>query len=149
RMSRRAPRTIEEWNPPQRPRSEVMTTTSWTVSLPVPASSAGAPSCPAMLAASEPSMRSMRSAYGRAASACSCARRSFAAATIFMADVIFCVDLTLLILMRRSLRLGMCDLFGAYDDADLFGHTLIVIPAKAGIQGDGAITCPGPPLSRG
>jgi len=30
-----------------------------------------------------------------------------AAATIFMADVIFCVDLTLLILTLRSLRLDM------------------------------------------
>jgi hypothetical protein len=45
----------------------------------------------------------MRSAYGRAASAADCARRSLLAATIFMADVILRVDLTLLIRARRSL----------------------------------------------
>ena len=39
-----------------------------------------------------------------------CWRRSFAAATIFMAEVIFCVDLTLLIRILRSWRLGMAGL---------------------------------------
>src|SRR4051812_717965 len=58
-------------------------------------------------AASARSMRSMRSAYGRAASACACARRSFDAATIFMAEVIFCVDFTLLMRVRSAFRLGM------------------------------------------
>src|SRR6187402_1051349 len=39
--------------------------------------------------------------------ACSWARRSLAAATIFMALVIFCVDWTLRILSRKVLRLGI------------------------------------------
>src|ERR1700757_2096954 len=39
--------------------------------------------------------------------ACSWARRSLAAATIFMALVIFCVDWTLRILNRKVLRLGI------------------------------------------
>src|SRR5262252_3003106 len=39
--------------------------------------------------------------------ACSWARRSLAAATIFMALVIFCVDWTLRILRRKLLRLGI------------------------------------------
>ena len=49
----------------------------------------------------------MRSANGRDASACSCARRSLDAATSFMALVIFCVCLTLPIRLRSSLRLGI------------------------------------------
>ena len=49
----------------------------------------------------------MRSANGRDASACSCARRSLEAATSFMALVIFCVCLTLPIRLRSSLRLGI------------------------------------------
>jgi hypothetical protein len=47
---------------------------------------------------------SSRSAYGRDASAASVARRSFAAATIFIALVIFWVDLTELIRILRALR---------------------------------------------
>src|SRR5262249_13647772 len=39
--------------------------------------------------------------------ACSWARRSLAAATIFMALVIFCVDWTLRILSRKVFRLGI------------------------------------------
>src|SRR5678815_1113554 len=39
--------------------------------------------------------------------ACSWARRSLAAATIFMALVIFCVDWTLRIRSRKDLRLGI------------------------------------------
>ena len=46
-------------------------------------------------------------AYGRAAIIRSCARRSFAAATIFMALVICCVFLTLRIRRRRSIVLGI------------------------------------------
>src|SRR5258708_34368687 len=42
--------------------------------------------------------------------ACSWARRSLAAATIFMALVIFCVDWTLRILNRKVLRLGIAAL---------------------------------------
>jgi hypothetical protein len=53
----------------------------------------------------------MRSAYGLEASACSWARRSLAAATIFIAEVIFCVDLTLVMRVLSSLRLGMPSLY--------------------------------------
>jgi hypothetical protein len=49
----------------------------------------------------------MASAYGRAARACSWARRSLAAATIFMAFVIFCVDWTLRMRRRKVFRLGI------------------------------------------
>ena len=45
--------------------------------------------------------------YGLAETAFSCAFLSFAAATIFIADVIFFVDLTLEILLLRSFKLGM------------------------------------------
>src|SRR2546425_8524432 len=45
-------------------------------------------------------------AYGRARSAASCARRSFAAATIFIAFVICCVERTVAIRFLRALRLG-------------------------------------------
>ena len=55
----------------------------------------------------------MRSANGRAASACSCARLSLEAATSFIALVIFCVCLTLPIRVRRSLRLGIARELGA------------------------------------
>src|SRR5712691_6303172 len=50
-----------------------------------------------------PSTFSMRSAYGRAASAAFCARRSFEAATICMALVIFCVALVDAMRTRMSL----------------------------------------------
>src|SRR4051812_10989031 len=49
----------------------------------------------------------MRSANGRAASAALCARRSFAAATICMALVIFCVAFTEAMRLRRSFSEGM------------------------------------------
>src|SRR5579864_3243334 len=52
-------------------------------------------------------MRRMIGAYGRAASTRSCARRSLAAETIFMALVICCVFLTERIRRRMSIRLGM------------------------------------------
>ncbi len=47
--------------------------------------------------------------YGRAAITRSCARRSFAAETIFMALVICCVFLTERIRRRMSIRLGIAD----------------------------------------
>src|SRR5215472_17304318 len=50
---------------------------------------------------------SMRAAYGRAASAAACARRSFEAATICMALVIFCVALVAAMRLRRSFSEGM------------------------------------------
>src|ERR1043166_2780932 len=51
-----------------------------------------------------PSTVSMRWANGRAASAAACARRSFDAATICMALVIFCVALVAAMRTRMSLR---------------------------------------------
>src|SRR6185437_161612 len=61
------------------------------------------PGLPAMPAAMLPSTRSMRSANGRAASAAACARRSFDAATICIALVIFCVALVEAMRTRMSL----------------------------------------------
>ena len=52
-------------------------------------------------------MRSIRSAYGRAASADCCARRSLAAATIFIAEVICIVDPTDVILDLISFKFGI------------------------------------------
>src|SRR5690606_39607849 len=49
----------------------------------------------------------MCSAYGREASMRCCVRRSFEAATISMAFVIFCVFFTLLIFVRISLPLAI------------------------------------------
>src|SRR5262249_10310881 len=67
----------------------------------------GAPGRAAIRPAREASTRSIRSAKGRAASTCSTARRSREAATTFIAEVIFWVDLTLRIRSRKSFRLGM------------------------------------------
>src|SRR6476619_7934454 len=103
----RARRTIDELNGPQSPRSAVQTTRRWTLSVPVPANSRGAESLPATAAAIDPSTLPIRSAYGRAASAAACARRSLDAATICMALVIFCVALVAAMRTRMSLRLAM------------------------------------------
>jgi hypothetical protein len=54
-----------------------------------------------------PSTFSMRSANGRAASAAACARRSFDAATICIALVVFCVALVAAMRTRMSLRLAI------------------------------------------
>ena len=54
--------------------------------------------------------RERRSTYGRAAMIASCARRSFAAATSFIARVILRVFLTLTIRLRMAFRLGMARL---------------------------------------
>src|SRR6185312_7046034 len=75
-------------------------------SLPVPPSSSGA-SVPETPLARLAITAAMRCAYGRAASAVCCARRSFAAATICSAFVIFCVDFTLAIRTRISLTDAM------------------------------------------
>src|SRR5271165_334403 len=107
RIRRRASRRMVELKPPARPRSEVATTRRCVSSLPVPRSSGGAPGRPAIRLAREPSTRSIRCAYGRAASTCSTARRSLEAATTFIAEVIFWVDLTLRMRLRRSFRLGI------------------------------------------
>src|SRR5215813_9053284 len=106
RICRRASRRIEALKAPARPRSEVATTMRWVSSLPVPTSSGGAPGRAAIRPAREASTRSIRSAKGRAASTCSTARRSLEAATTFIAEVIFWVDLTLRIRIRKDLRLG-------------------------------------------
>ena len=53
------------------------------------------------------SVPSVRADHGRAFWAASCERRSFAAATICIAFVIFCVDFTLPIRLRISLRLAI------------------------------------------
>ena len=63
---------------------------------------------PTPMTAMLPSTRSMRSANGRAASAAACARRSFEAATICIALVIFCVALVAAMRTRMSLREAMC-----------------------------------------
>src|SRR5439155_16738930 len=65
-------------------------------------------SSPAAAAATLP--RTLRSIppYGREAMVRSCARRSFAAETIFMALVICCVFLTERMRRRISIRLGIC-----------------------------------------
>src|SRR5262245_22297028 len=103
----RASRTIEELKGPHRPRSAVQTTRRCTLLAPVPASNFGAESLPATADAIEPSTFPIRSAKGRAASAATCARRSFEAATICMALVIFCVALVAVMRTRMSLRLAM------------------------------------------
>src|SRR5204863_6502587 len=52
----------------------------------------------------------------------SCARRSFAAATSFMARVIFCVDLTDAIRRRTALREGMAWLLRLHVGGELLGE---------------------------
>src|SRR5439155_16649356 len=59
--------------------------------------------------------------------ACSCARRSLAAATIFMALVIFCVDWTLRILSRKVLRLGIATLRELLGEVGQEGLQLVVV----------------------
>src|SRR5438445_12440262 len=59
--------------------------------------------------------------------ACSWARRSLAAATIFMALVIFCVDWTLRILNRKVLRLGIAALRELLGEVGQEGLQLVVV----------------------
>src|SRR5205085_12181576 len=58
--------------------------------------------------------------------ACSWARRSLAAATIFMALVIFCVDWTLRILNRKVLRLGIAALRELLGEVGQEGLQLVI-----------------------
>src|SRR6516165_7496505 len=58
--------------------------------------------------------------------ACSWARRSLAAATIFMALVIFCVDWTLRILSRKDFRLGIGRLSELLGEVGQEGLQLVV-----------------------
>src|SRR5712692_2827796 len=64
-------------------------------------------------------------AYGRAARARSCARRNFAAETIFMALVICRVLVTLRMRRRMSRMLGM-------NQSSVVGHSLLAV-GKAGV----------------
>src|ERR671937_2845560 len=89
---KRCPRRMMlELNPPHSPRSEVIITSSTRRSGRTAMSGWGGRSASARARASEASISSMSCAYGRARTTASCARRSLAAATIFMALVIFCV----------------------------------------------------------
>src|SRR5262245_1856279 len=71
-----------------------------------------------------PSTFSMRSAKGRAASAAACARRSFDAATICMALVIFCVALVAAMRTRMSLRLAIQSILANADASSSSGERL-------------------------
>src|SRR5438067_1577983 len=89
---KRCPRRMMlELNPPHSPRSEVIITTSTRRRGRTAIRGWGGRSASARARASEASISSMSCAYGRARTTASCARRSLAAATIFMALVIFCV----------------------------------------------------------
>src|SRR5687768_2405497 len=103
----RARRAIDELKAPHRPRSAVHTIRRCVRSAPVPARRRGDSGPGVMVPATLANTWPMRSAKGRAASAAVCARRSFAAATICMALVIFCVAFTEAMRLRRSLRLGI------------------------------------------
>src|SRR5947208_2986375 len=107
RMKSSARRTMFALNAPASPRSAVMITTwrrgpaRWT------RSGCGASSWAPALDTRFPSSSAIFPAYGRAARIRSCARRSFAAATSFIARVIFCVDSTDRIRRRMSRRVAM------------------------------------------
>src|SRR3954462_3905266 len=94
-------------NAPARPRSLVATMIRWVSSLPVPASNLGVCGPVVILAASDETTSVIRAEYGRAAVAFCWARRNFAAATMFSALVIFCVDLTEPMRSLRALRLAI------------------------------------------
>src|SRR5205809_1015607 len=106
-MKSSAGRTMFALNAPASPRSAVMITTwrrgpaRWT------RSGCGASSWAPALDTRFPSSSAIFPAYGRAARIRSCARRSFAAATSFIARVIFCVDSTDRIRRRMSRRVAM------------------------------------------
>ena len=102
----RAARTMEELKPPARPRSEVATTIRWRWSEPVPTSSFGAPS-PETPGRQVGDHRGHALGIGPRVLGGVLARRSFAAATICSAFVIFCVAFTLPIRLRISLRLAI------------------------------------------
>src|SRR4051812_41371492 len=94
-------------NAPHSPRSAVATISKYTSSLPVPESRRGAPAWPRTPSATLAITAFIFSAYGRAASAASCARRSFDAATICCALVILRIDVTVAIRRRKEIRLGI------------------------------------------
>src|SRR5918997_2176205 len=98
---------MDELKAPHKPRSAVQTTRRCVRSAPVPARRRGDSGPGVMVPAIFESTWPMRSAKGRAASAALCARRSFAAATICMALVIFCVAFTEAMRLRRSFSEGI------------------------------------------
>src|SRR5690348_13564674 len=104
-----APLIRLELNAPASPLSAVIRTSSMRLSARC-ASKGFEPtrSSVAAAAATLPSTCRKSEAYGRAAITRSCARRSLAAETIFMALVICCVFLTERMRRRISIRLGMC-----------------------------------------
>ena len=84
-------------NAPAKPRSAVTATSRCVLSLPVPASSGGAVGLPTNRGGEGAEHPLHPLGIGpRRFRLHSCARRSFDAATIFIAEVIFCVDFTLL-----------------------------------------------------
>src|SRR5205085_8745528 len=114
---------------PARPRSEVIITTSTRRSGRTAMSGCGGRSAASRARASEASISSMSCAYGRARITASCARRSFAAATIFIALVIFCVFRTerMRVRMARSEAIQASSLRrgGRPEDVLEFGERLI------------------------
>src|SRR5436305_88752 len=108
-MNRSAPLIKFVLKAPARPLSPV-TSTSRIFCSGRCASSGFAAAPPWAPAAAATFARTFRSSapYGRAAITRSCARRSLAAETIFMALVICCVFFTERIRRRISIRLGMC-----------------------------------------
>src|SRR6185312_86949 len=102
-----AMRSILALNAPASPGSDVTTTSCTLFSSRTASSGCETSSFAEAAAATLASMRSRLVPYGRAAIARSCARRSLAAETIFMALVICCMFLTLRMRRRMSIRLGM------------------------------------------
>ena len=103
----RVARTIGPLKPPHNPRSEVVTTSRWTSSRPVPANSLGTPALAGQTGRQGPQHALHAGRIGTRLLGRGLGTAQLDAATIFMAEVIFRVDLTLLILSLRSLRLGI------------------------------------------
>src|SRR5262249_41992524 len=96
-----------ELNAPASPLSAVMMTISRRGPSRASSSGCAAPSPRPAADMRLPSSSAILRAYGRAATTRSCARRSLAAATSFMARVIFCVGSTERIRRRMSRRVAM------------------------------------------
>ena len=101
---------IEPLNPPHNPLSAEQTINN-TVLFPfVPDIKEGVGNSDLIFSVMELIILFIFSAYGRADTAFSCAFLSLAAATIFIAEVIFFVDFTLAILFLRSFKLVIISL---------------------------------------
>ena len=96
-----------ELNPPHKPRSEELIISNATLGFARPTKTSGKSELSFDPPEREDNMRLKLSAYTLEDSANSWALRNLLAATIFIAEVIFLVDLTLDILVFRSLRLGI------------------------------------------